>query len=162
MLTLIVARARNGAIGKGNTIPWHAPEDLAAFQRETTGGALIMGRRTWESLPFRPLKNRLNIVVTSDPTVWETTAPTPEAAIALALDAGHTRLYGIGGSAIYRALLPMAHRLLVTEVDLTIPDADAFFPAFDEGEWQITNQRQLRQDAPGCMLREWLRTSSPV
>jgi dihydrofolate reductase len=55
MLTLIVARARNGAIGKGNTIPWHAPEDLAAFQRETTGGALIMGRRTWESLPFRPL-----------------------------------------------------------------------------------------------------------
>jgi dihydrofolate reductase len=162
MLTLIVARAQGGAIGKGNTIPWHAPEDLAAFQRETTGGALIMGRRTWESLPFRPLKNRLNIVVTSDPTVWETTAPTPEAAIALALEAGHTRLYGIGGSAIYRALLPLAHRLLVTEVDLAIPDADAFFPAFDEGGWQIINQWQLREDAPGCMLREWLRTSSPV
>jgi dihydrofolate reductase len=162
MLTLIVARARNGAIGKGNTIPWHAPEDLAAFQRETTGGALIMGRRTWESLPFRPLKNRLNIVVTSDPTVWETTAPTPEAAIALALEAGHTRLYGIGGSAIYRALLPLAHRLLVTEVDLTISDADAFFPAFNEGEWQVIHERRLREGGPGCVLREWLRTPSAL
>ncbi len=162
MLTLIVARARNGAIGKGNTIPWHAPEDLAAFQRETTGGALIMGRRTWESLPVRPLKNRLNIVVTSDPTVWETTAPTPEAAIDMALEAGHTRLYGIGGSAIYRALLPLAHRLLVTEVDLTIPDADAFFPTFDEGEWRVIYERRLREEGPVCVLREWISSQSSI
>ncbi|NBE06372.1 dihydrofolate reductase [Paragemmobacter ruber] len=157
MITLIVARARNGAIGRGNTIPWHAPEDLAAFQRETTGGALIMGRRTWESLPLRPLKNRLNIVVTSDPDLWETTAPSPEAAIAMAQAAGHTRLYGIGGSAIYAALLPLAHRLLVTEVALDIPDADAFFPAFDEGEWRVIFERRLRDDGPACVLREWMR-----
>ncbi len=157
MLTLIVARARNGAIGRANTIPWHAPEDLAAFQRETTGGALIMGRRTWESLPFRPLKNRLNIVVTSDAGLWETTAPSPEAALAIAQTAGHSRLYGIGGSAIYRALLPHAHRLLVTEVDLTIPDADAFFPDFDEGEWRKIWQHPLRAEGPGCVLTEWVR-----
>ena len=157
MLTLIVARARNGAIGKGNTIPWHAPEDLAAFQRETTGGALIMGRRTWESLPVRPLKNRLNIVVTSDPSLWETTAPSPQAAIDMALTAGHTRLYGIGGSAIYTALLPLAHRLLVTEVELDVPDADAFFPAFDEREWRVIHERRLRAEVPGCVLREWVR-----
>jgi dihydrofolate reductase len=157
MLTLIVARARNGAIGRGNTIPWHAPEDLAAFQRETTGGALIMGRRTWESLPVKPLKNRLNIVVTRDPTRWETTAPSPQTAIDMALTAGHTRLYGIGGSAIYTALLPLAHRLLVTEVEMDVPDADAFFPAFDEGEWRVIHERRLRADGPGCVLREWLR-----
>lgn len=157
MLTLVVARARNGAIGKGNTIPWHAPEDLAAFQRETTGGAVIMGRRTWESLPFKPLKNRLNIVVTSDPTVWETTAPTPEAAVQMAQAAGHARLYGIGGSSIYAALLPLAHRLLVTEVDLEVESADAFFPAFDEGAWRVIWEHRLRESAPGCVVREWVR-----
>lgn len=157
MLTLIVARARNGAIGKGNTIPWHAPEDLAAFQRETTGGAVIMGRRTWESLPFKPLKNRLNIVVTRDPAIWETTAPTPEAALQLAQSAGHARLYGIGGSAIYQALLPRAHRLLITEVETEVKGADAFFPAFDEREWRVIWERRLRADGPGCLLREWLR-----
>ena len=157
MLTLIVARARNGAIGKGNTIPWHAPEDLAAFQRETTGGAVIMGRRTWESLPFKPLKNRLNIVVTRDASVWETVAPSPQAAVAMAAEAGHARIYGIGGSSIYAALLPLAHRLLVTEVDVEVEGADAFFPAFDEGEWRVIYERRLRGDAPGCVLREWVR-----
>lgn len=157
MLTLIVARARNGAIGKAGEIPWHAPEDLAAFQRETTGGALIMGRRTWESLPFRPLKNRLNIVVTRDAGLWETTAPSPEAAIAIARAAGHTRLYGIGGEAIYRAMLPLADRLLVTEVNLTIENADAFFPDFDGAGWRMIWQHRLRAEGPDCVLTEWLR-----
>ena len=157
MITLIVARARSGAIGKGNTIPWHAPEDLAAFQRETTGGAVIMGRRTWESLPFKPLKSRLNIVVSRDAGVWETVAPTPEAAVALAAEAGYARVYGIGGQAIYDALLPVAHRLLVTEVDVEVEGADALFPAFDEGAWRVIYERRLREDAPGCVLREWVR-----
>lgn len=157
MLTLIVARARNGAIGKAGEIPWHAPEDLAAFQRETTGGALVMGRRTWESLPFRPLKNRLNIVVTRDAGLWETTAPSPEAAMQIARTAGHTRLYGIGGEAIYRAMLPMADRLLVTEVNLTIDGADAFFPDFDGAGWRLIYEHRLRADGPESVLTEWLR-----
>ncbi|MEZ5755212.1 MAG: dihydrofolate reductase [Paracoccaceae bacterium] len=157
MLTLIVARARNGAIGKGNTIPWHAPEDLAAFQRETTGGAVIMGRRTWESLPFKPLKNRLNIVVTRDAGLWETTAPTPQAAVEMAQAAGHARIYGIGGQAIYQALLPLAHRLLVTEVEMEVEGADAYFPSFDEAEWRVIHERRLRESRPGCVIREWVR-----
>ena len=90
MLSLIVARARNGAIGRGNTIPWHAPEDLAFFQRETTGGAILMGRNTWDSLPFKPLKNRLNIVVSRDAAVWETVAPSPQAAVEMAQAASST------------------------------------------------------------------------
>ncbi len=157
MLTLIVARAQGGAIGKGNTIPWHAPEDLAAFQRETTGGAVIMGRRTWESLPFKPLKNRLNIVVTRDASLHDTTAPSPQAALEMAAKAGYARLYGIGGSAIYQALLPLAHRLLVTEVEMEVPDADAFFPAFDEREWRVIWEHRLRESGPSCVLREWVR-----
>lgn len=157
MITLVVARARNGAIGKGNTIPWHAPEDLAAFQRETTGGAVIMGRRTWESLPFKPLKNRLNIVVSRDATVWESVATSPDAAVAMAQAAGHTRIYGIGGSSVYQALLPAAHRLLVTEVDVDVDGADAFFPSFDEREWRVIYERPLRAGGPACVLREWVR-----
>ena len=157
MLSLVVARARNNAIGKAGDIPWHAPEDLAAFQRETTGGALIMGRRTWESLPFRPLKNRLNIVVTRDAGLWETTAPSPEAAIDIAKAAGHTRLYGIGGETIYRALLPHADRLLITEVDLTVESADAFFPDFDGTGWRMIYEHPLRASGPACVLTEWVR-----
>ena len=97
MLTLIVARARNGAIGKDGTLPWHIPEDLKFFKRETLGGAIIMGRRTWESLPFRPLKDRLNLVVTSTLDLPGHTVPDLDTAIETARAAGYARIYGIGG-----------------------------------------------------------------
>ncbi|MFH5774569.1 dihydrofolate reductase [Paracoccus sp. NGMCC 1.201697] len=157
MLTLIVARARNSAIGKDNQIPWHSPEDLKMFQRETTGGAIIMGRRTWDSLPVKPLKNRLNIVVSRDASLAEHVAPSVPAAMAMAADAGHSRMYGIGGQAIYREMLPLADRLMLTEVALDIPDADAFFPTFDEAEWTEISRRALPGDGPACTLRELLR-----
>ncbi|WP_425099635.1 dihydrofolate reductase [Tropicibacter sp. S64] len=157
MLTLIAARARNGAIGKAGDIPWHAPEDLAMFKRETLGGALIMGRRTWESLPVKPLKSRLNVVVTSNPDLCEITAPSVEAALALCRAQGWFRVYGIGGQSIYEALLPLADRLLVTEVDLVVEDADAFFPAFDEGAWREVASEVLREAGPVCRVRELVR-----
>ncbi len=157
MLSLVVARARNGAIGKANLIPWFAPEDLAFFQRETTGGAIIMGRKTWESLPFKPLKNRLNCVVSSDPTLTEHVFATSEAALEFARSQGYARAYGIGGEGIYRALLPLADRLLITEVALDIPDADAFFPDFDVKDWQQLRSIPLRAEAPACIATEYLR-----
>lgn len=156
MLTLIAARDRNGAIGKNNDIPWRAPEDLAFFQRETTGGAIVMGRRTWESLPFKPLKNRLNLIVSSDPDVAEHVCPTPQVAVEQAYAAGHRRVYGIGGAHVYRALLPQADRLLLTEVDLSVPGADTFFPGFDAGQWHCAGSFDLRDDAPRCTLFEYL------
>ena len=157
MLTLIVARARNGAIGKGGTIPWHAPEDLAFFQRETLGGALIMGRRTWESLPVKPLKGRLNCVVSSRPGIAEHVFPTPEAACEFASAHGYRRLYGIGGEAIYRHLLPLADRLLITEVALSVEGADAFFPDVAPADWRALPPARLRAEAPSCVLHEFLR-----
>lgn len=157
MLTLIVARARNGAIGKANLIPWHAPEDLAFFQRETTGGAVIMGRKTWESLPFKPLKGRLNLVVSSDPGVAEHVCATPDGAVAFAHQQGYRRVYGIGGEGIYRALLPLADRLLITEVDLVIKDADAFFPEFAPKDWAMIGEVPLRAADPACVATEYLR-----
>jgi len=157
MLSLIVARARNGAIGKDNLIPWHSPEDLRMFQRETLGGAVIMGRRTWESLPVKPLKNRLNITVSRNPSLTEHVAASVTDAIGLARAQGYNRIYAIGGEAIYRETLPLAQRLLITEVDLTIDGADAHFPAFDEADWIELDRRVLPGEAPRCTLRELIR-----
>ncbi|WP_134678732.1 dihydrofolate reductase [Paracoccus ravus] len=157
MLTLIVARARNSAIGKDNQIPWHSPEDLKMFQRETTGGAVIMGRRTWDSLPFKPLKNRLNIVVSRDHALAENVAGSGPEAIALAQEAGYSRIYGIGGEAIYREMLPLADRLMLTEVALEIEAADAFFPRFDESGWIELARRRLPGEGPEFTLRELVR-----
>lgn len=160
MITLIAARASNGAIGKDNTIPWHAPEDLKFFQRETLGGAIIMGRNTWDSLPFKPLKSRLNLVLTSKGCGAEHEFTTLEAAIAFAKSMGYARIYGIGGNLIYKTLLPMADRLLLTEVDLVIKDADTFFPEFDQGEWARKGSTEIRAEAPMCVVDEWLRCSA--
>lgn len=156
MLSLVVARARNGAIGKAGEIPWHAPEDLQMFQRETTGGALIMGRNTWESLPKRPLPNRYNAVISRDCEAENVFTALPDA-IAAAYAAGYQRIYGIGGERIYRDLLPLADRLLVTEVDLVVEGADAFFPDFNEDDWRECSRRVLRANGPECILRELLR-----
>jgi len=158
MLTLIVARGVGGAIGKDGGIPWHAPEDLAAFQRETTGGVLIMGRKTWESLPVKPLPRRVNIVVTSQPMTAEGAVFLPfDAAIAHARALRHTRLYGIGGAGIYAALLDHADRLLITEVAAEVAGADAFFPDFDESAWREIGRIPLRASAPTATLRELIR-----
>lgn len=157
MISLIVGRDKNGAIGKGNTIPWHAPEDLKAFQRETQGGALIMGRNTWDSLPVKPLKGRLNIVVSSNPGAAEIVVPSVEAAIEMAYAEGYRRIYGIGGFGIYKALMPLAQRMLITELDLEVEGADTWFPDFDAAAWQHLGRTELRSEAPACALHEYLR-----
>ncbi len=158
MISLIVARARNGAIGKDNDIPWHAPEDLAFFQRETTGGAIIMGRNTWDSLPpFKPLKGRLNIVVTSRETGAPHQVTSVSDAIALAYAQGYRRVYGIGGAGIYHEMLGLADRLLITEVDLEIADADAFFPDIEATNWRELGRQPLRAANPACEAVELLR-----
>lgn len=157
MITLIVARDRNGAIGKDGDIPWNAPEDLKLFQRETSGGAVIMGRRTWESLPVKPLPRRLNIVVSRNADLAETVAPSVEAAIWMAQVAGYPRIYGIGGGSIYREMLPLADRLLITEVDLAVEGADAFFPEIDETAWMEIGRMPIRDVDPTCAARELVR-----
>lgn len=157
MISLIVARARDGAIGKNNEIPWHAPEDLAFFQRETLGGAVIMGRRTWESLPFKPLKNRLNLVVTSKGCGAEHEVRSVADAVSLAYETGYRRIYGIGGASIYAEMIGLADRMLVTEVDVQIDDADTFFPHFGAADWHRVGSTALRDAAPSCVAHEYLR-----
>ncbi len=161
MISLVVARARGGAIGRDGEMPWHLPEDLRLFQRETRGGAVIMGRRTWESLPEPPLPERFNCVVTrSDVSGADAVVSGLEDAVAACREAGHSRIYGIGGARLYAGLMPMAHRLLITEVDLDVPDADTFFPEFDARDWRELDSLVLREEAPRCVLREFLRRAA--
>ncbi|WP_417270232.1 dihydrofolate reductase [Celeribacter sp.] len=170
MISLIVARDRNGAIGKGNDIPWHLPADLQFFMRETLGGAVIMGRNTWDSLPVvaKPLKNRLNIVVSSQGVEHDHVVSTIEEAVALARTQGRARIYGMGGAGIYKAMLPLADRLLITEVDLAVEGADTWFPSFDESEWRVSDRIALSDaasegggaSAPSCEVVERIRVSN--
>jgi len=156
MLTLIAAHDCNGAIGSNGTIPWRAPGDLAAFQRETLGGALIMGRKTWESLPRRPLPARLNIVVSRSEMEGAVMARTPGEALTIARNQGYHRVYAAGGAAIYEALLPHAQRLALTEVDVTVENADTYLPRIDLFFWQLIS-RSVVETAPRCLLREYIR-----
>jgi len=159
MITLIVARDQNGAIGKDGDIPWHAPEDLKFFMRETTGGAVIMGRNTWDSLPVKPLKNRLNIVVSSQGVDHEHVVPSISDAIALAHSEKRVRIYGMGGARLYEEMLSVADRLLITQVSLSIEEPDTWFPEVDLANWQEVGRVKL-QDGPTCEAIEYLRLRS--
>ena len=135
---LVVAMARGGAIGRANALPWRLPEDLRRFRALTIGHAVVMGRRTWESIG-RSLPGRTNIVISRDPA-WRgegaETVPGLDAALARAADArpGSPALV-IGGAQIYALALPLARRVRATEIELDVPGADAFFPALDPLVW---------------------------
>ena len=159
MITLIAAHDLRGAIGKNGGIPWDAPEDLAMFSRETRGDAIIMGRKTWESLPVKPLKGRMNIVVTRNADLAEHTASSVEKAISMAQQAGCLRIYGIGGQSIYEAMGPFADRLVLTKVSVETPEADAFFKQPD-GPWEVISQSVIRTENPTCRVIECLRIRS--
>ena len=129
-LHLIYARARNGVIGKDNQMPWHLPEDLAHFKRVTLGQPVIMGRKTWDSLParFRPLPGRLNIVVTRQ-SDWQADGALRAASIedAMRLCGDAPDAWIMGGAEIYRQAEPLASTAVVTEIDQNF-EVDAFAP----------------------------------
>ena len=138
-LNLIYARAANGVIGKDNALPWHLPEDMAHFKRTTLGCPVIMGRKTWDSLParFRPLPGRQNIVLTRD-AAWRAEgaqrAGSVDQAVAACGDAAE--VWVIGGAEVYRQALPHAHRVVVTEIAQAF-DGDALAPVLGP-EWTET------------------------
>ena len=131
-LHLILAKARNGVIGKNNTLPWHLPEDMAHFKRVTMGCPVIMGRKTWDSLPprFRPLPGRVNVVVTRQSSWSENGAqPSPSLREALLFCEQYQHVWVIGGAELYAHAQPFASSAVVTEIDADF-DGDAFAPQF--------------------------------
>ncbi len=138
MISIIVAIARNGAIGAGNQLIWHIGEDLRRFKRITTGHPVVMGRKTYESIG-RPLPGRENIVVSRQCGLClegVTVVDSLEQALASYADADDREVFVIGGGELYAQALPLADRLYVTWVDQT-PEADTFFPIIDPAQWRI-------------------------
>ena len=133
-LTILVARALNGAIGTGNRLPWHLPEDLSHFKRTTMGRTIVMGRRTWESIG-RVLPGRRMVVITGGkaplPPGVERASSLSEA---LAGTAAEEEVFIVGGARVYASALPLAQRIILTEVELS-PPGDVFFPEPDPADW---------------------------
>ena len=140
-IALVVARARNGVIGRDGGLPWRLRSDLQRFKAVTMGKPCIMGRKTWESLPLKPLPGRLNLVLSKDESfeargalVCTTLDEAVEIARETAEEDGVDEVCIIGGTALFGMALPRAKRLYLTEVEAE-PEGEAVFPAFDEGAW---------------------------
>jgi dihydrofolate reductase len=165
-LHLIFARAANGVIGRNNALPWHLPEDLAHFKRTTLGCPVIMGRKTWDSLPpkFRPLPGRTNVVVTRQ-TDWNEIGVQPAQNLRNALQICEqtspqpTDAWIIGGAQIYAQALPLASTAVVTEIDADF-DGDAFAPTLGP-DWQET-QRERHVAASGLSFSFVIYTRHPI
>jgi dihydrofolate reductase len=143
-VSVIAAVARNGVIGRDNAIPWRIPEDLARFRELTTGHAVVMGRRTWDSLPerFRPLPARRNVVVTRDPD-WRADGAERAGSLgdALALLEGAQQVFVIGGGQLYAEALPLADELRLTEIDAEV-EGDVLFPPWERASFDEVSREE--------------------
>ena len=162
-VSLIAALDRAFAIGKGNALPWHLPDDLKRFKALTLGKPVLMGRKTAESLG-RALPKRRNLVLTRSGRVpfagMEAVGSLDEALHLSADDA--SELCVIGGGDVFALALPLAVRMHLTHVDTVVEGADAFFPRFDAGQWQVTGREPHPADAAHVLAFEfvdYLRTS---
>ena len=149
-ISLVAAVARGGVIGRGGTIPWRITEDMERFREVTTGHPVVMGRKTWESLPdrFRPLPDRRNVVVTQNPD-WQADGAERAGSLGEALERlqGEERVSVIGGAQIYAAALPLADELLLTEIDLDVP-GDTFFPSYDRDAFvEVAREARISADS---------------
>lgn len=143
---LVAALARNRVIGRDNGLPWHLPADLAHFRRLTLDKPILMGRRTWESLPGL-LERRQHILITRTPGYRAAgciVVDSPAAGLAAA--AGAAEVMVIGGATLYRAMLPQADRLYLTEIEADIA-GDTYFPAWDPTCWREVRREEHPRDA---------------
>ena len=151
-VALVAAVARGGVIGRDSGIPWRLPEDMQRFRALTMGHPVVMGRRTWESLPdqFRPLPGRGNVVVTRN-SDWSAQGADRAGSIedALRLLEGEATVFVIGGGEIYAAALPSADELLLTEIDAEI-EGDTYFPDWDPDDFEeVARERHVSSEGVG-------------
>ena len=161
-VNLIYARAANGVIGKDGQMPWHLPEDLAHFKQLTSGCPVIMGRKTWDSLPprFRPLPGRSNIVITRNEN-WNEKGVHSATSLGKALQFCESSpiVWVIGGAQIYAQALPLAHAVEVTEIERDYA-GDAYAPALG-AEWtEAQRERVIVPDGTALNFVRYVRTST--
>ena len=146
-ISFVVAVSRNGVIGRDGGLPWHISTDLKRFKAITMGKPLIMGRKTWESLPKKPLPGRPNIVITRQKNFRaEGASVVSDSSSALAAAGQVEEVCVIGGGEIFDMFLPQTNRIYLTEVDLEV-DGDTFFPALDPAQW-IETAREIHPRGP--------------
>lgn len=158
MISIVVAMARNGVIGRDNGLPWHLPDDLGWFRDVTMGKPVIMGRKTYESIPprFRPLPGRHNIVITRQANYaapGATAVASPQAALTAAADADEIMV--AGGSSVYTAFLPQTGRIYLTQIDADV-DGDAYFPVVDWSQWRERFRAAHPADERHALAFRWL------
>ena len=143
-ISLVAAVARGGVIGRAGEIPWRLPEDLVRFRSLTMGHPVVMGRKTWDSLPgrFRPLPGRRNVVVTRNPD-WRGDGAEPAASLAEALRLleGAERVFVIGGGQLYAEALPLADELLLTEIEADV-EGDTWFPGWERSAFEEAGREE--------------------
>lgn len=158
MIAIIAAISKNNCIGKNGQIPWNIPEDMKRVRELTTGNVVIMGKNTWESIPekFRPLPNRVNIVITSQANYAVPPSVEVYSTIQQAI-AAHSgeRIFGFGGAGIYKEMINIADTLYITHVDQKISDCTAFFPKIDPAVWKEIE----REDHTGFAFVKYIRNS---
>lgn len=146
MISIIAAVARNGAIGYDNRLIYWLPDDLRRFKALTTGHTIVMGRRTFESLPKGALPNRRNIVLSRSGFSPEGAEVFPSLDEALCASAADDEVFIIGGASLYAQAFPVADRLCLTEIDDTPSQADVFFPPFSADEWTVAASEEHPAD----------------
>lgn len=160
-ISVIVAADRRGAIGLRGGMLWHLPDDLRRFKAVTTGKAVVMGRKTWESLPRRPLPGRLNVVITRNPEYQADGALVAGSlSEAVGIASGVEEIFIIGGGEVYRQAMPMATRLYLTRILAEASCADTFFPDINPQEWTLTEEETMpaRDGQPAFRFCNYVRT----
>jgi dihydrofolate reductase len=142
VISIVVARSSNGVIGRDGGLPWRLPSDLKRFRELTIGHTVVMGRRTFESLPdsFRPLPDRRNLILSSDPD-WQADSAETYPTLDDALEACSRDCFVIGGGVTYQLALPLAEKVYATEIATEL-DGDTFFPALTPDEWRCAEQSE--------------------
>jgi len=149
-ITLIVAAADDDAIGSGDALPWHLPNDLRHFKNTTWGMPVVMGSRTFASMGSRPLPGRFNIILTrrapAMPVEGVRYAGTPEAALAMAAGLQCREVFVAGGGEVYAQFMPLADKVCLTRVHARFPGATVHFRGFDPAEWTLASEMRFGRD----------------
>lgn len=148
IVSIIVAKANNNAIGLNGELPWHLPSDMKHFQKSTAGHHVVMGRKTYQSLG-KPLPGRTHIIVSRNPDFEVSKGHYVTHSVEEAIELGKTlavnKLFILGGAEVYRLSLPIADEMIITEIN-TEPEADTFFPDFNRADWQVVGKEYVPKD----------------
>jgi dihydrofolate reductase len=161
-ISVVAAIGENFELGGKGNLLWRLPNDMQRFKQITSNHHVVMGRKTYESLPpkFRPLPDRVNIVITANPSFKAENCIVVHdliAAIDVAKNAGESDLMIIGGAQIYNQALPLAHNLYITQVHAAFTDADVFFPKWNEEKWEVVSVEKFTADEKHLFAFDFLK-----